>query len=143
MLSGPMPQPAAVLDTNVALDWLLFADPSCTALGTAVTSGRLRWLACPRMRDELADVLARGLAAQRGTAVEIVLAAFDAHAQLFDAPPASALRCADPDDQVFLDLACASAARWLFSRDRAVLRLAPRARPLGLRIVTPQSWEPE
>jgi predicted nucleic acid-binding protein len=138
-----MPQPAAVLDTNVALDWLLFADPSCRPLGAAVASGRLRWLACPRMRDELANVLARGLATERGTAVEVVLTAFDTHVQLIDAPPAAPLRCTDPDDQVFIDLAFASAARWLVSRDRAVLRLARRAEPQGLRIVPPQRWQPD
>jgi len=143
MLTGTLPQPAAVLDTNVALDWLLFADPSCCALGAAVVGARLRWLACPRMRDELADVLARGLAARRGVAADAVLAAFDAHAQLIDTPSAAPLHCTDPDDQVFIDLACASGARWLVSRDHAVLRLARRAAPQGLQIVTPQRWRLE
>jgi predicted nucleic acid-binding protein len=138
-----MPQPAAVLDTNAALDWLLFDDPACTALGDAIVSGRLRWLACPRMRDELADVLARGLAAQRGRAADGVLAAFDRHAHLTDPPPAAPWRCSDPDDQVFIDLACASGARWLISRDRALLRLARRAEALGLRVVPPARWRQE
>jgi predicted nucleic acid-binding protein len=143
MLAAPMPQPAAVLDTNAALDWLLFADPSCTALGSAVSAGRLRWLACPRMRDELADVLARGLAERRGAAPGDVLAAFDRHAQMTEAPPAAPWRCSDPDDQVFIDLACASGARWLISRDRALLRLARPAHTLGVRIVPPARWQAE
>jgi predicted nucleic acid-binding protein len=143
MLPPTMSQPTAVLDTNVALDWLLFADPSCAGLAAAVTDGRLRWLVCVRMRDELADVLARGLAARRGATADAVLAAFDRHALPIETPPACKLHCSDPDDQVFVDLACSSGARWLISRDRAVLRLARRAEPLGLRIVTPQRWQAE
>jgi predicted nucleic acid-binding protein len=143
MLAAPMSQPAAVLDTNATLDWLLFDDPACAALGDALAAGRLRWLACPRMRDELADVLGRGLAERRGAAVDAVLVAFDRYAQMTQAPPAAPWRCTDPDDQVFLDLACASGARWLVSRDRALLRLAKRALALGLRIVPPSRWQAE
>jgi hypothetical protein len=47
--------PAAILDTQVALDWLLFDDPSTAALARAVQASRLVWLATPAMRAELAD----------------------------------------------------------------------------------------
>jgi len=50
------------------------------------------------------------------------------------------LRCSDGDDQKFIDLAVASGAIWLISRDRAVLRLARRASAFGLAIVTPERW---
>jgi predicted nucleic acid-binding protein len=50
------------------------------------------------------------------------------------------LRCTDPDDQMFVDLALEAGARWLVSRDRAVLRLARPALPLGLAIVAPERW---
>ena len=49
-------------------------------------------------------------------------------------------RCTDADDQKFIDLAIEHRARWLVSRDRAVLKLARRAAPLGLGIVTPARW---
>ena len=39
-----------VLDTNVVLDWLLFANPQGQALGTAVTRGQLRWIATAARR---------------------------------------------------------------------------------------------
>jgi predicted nucleic acid-binding protein len=57
-------------------------------------------------------------------------------------PPSAAplRRCRDADDQKFLDLAFALGARWLFSRDRALLELAKSASTLGLEILTPAMW---
>lgn len=134
---------AIVLDTNVVLDWLLFGNPGVAALCAAVQCGRLRWLATPAMRHELALVLARGLAAAHRADERRLLQAWDDHAQMRDPPPPHRLRCTDPDDQKFVDLAFASGARWLVSRDRAVLRLSRRAAPLGLGIVTPERWHPD
>jgi predicted nucleic acid-binding protein len=128
------------LDTNVVLDWLLFEDPSMRALASAVTSGRVRWLATAAMRDELARVLARGLAAARAADTAALLAAWDARVTLQSDSPAQPLRCTDPDDQKFIDLAIAAGARWLVSRDRAVLALARRASPSGLIILGPAQW---
>ena len=50
------------------------------------------------------------------------------------------LRCSDPDDQMFIDLAMAHGANGLLTRDRAVLRLALRARSFGVLIATPEVW---
>jgi predicted nucleic acid-binding protein len=55
-------------------------------------------------------------------------------------PRCLALHCADPDDQMFVDLAHAAGARWLVSRDRAVLRLARRAAAFGIAIAAPEGW---
>ena len=52
---------AVVLDTNVVLDWLVFADASAAAVGAAITSGSLAWLVTPRMHAELRAVLQRPL----------------------------------------------------------------------------------
>jgi uncharacterized protein len=139
--------PAVVLDTNAALDWLVFADPSMAAPGNRILVGAWRWLACRRMRDELADVLARAPFAERRQITERALTSFD---DLVDSVEPSAtpelppgLRCADPDDQVFVDLAFQQRARWLFTRDKALLALAPAARRHGLEIVAPARWRAE
>jgi predicted nucleic acid-binding protein len=133
-----------VLDTNVVLDWLLFGDPSAAPIAAAIESQRVRWIATAAMREELAEVLRRGLAASRGVDPRAVLVAWDEHAHLLAEPPgqpgASGLRCTDPDDQKFLDLAHAEGARWLLSRDRAVLRLARHAAALGIGISVPERW---
>jgi predicted nucleic acid-binding protein len=133
--------PAVVLDTNIVLAWLLFADPALASLAQRIEAGALRWLACARMRDELADVLARSPFVERKTACEQVLASFDRLttrvAQDATHVASPGLRCADPDDQVFADLALAHGARWLYTRDKALLSLAPAARRHGCEIVTP------
>ena len=137
---------AIVLDTNVVLDWLVFKDPSAHTLGVAIAQGRVRWVATAAMRGEMLDVLQRGLAAERGASIVEALTNWDACVVPCDAPgaqpAATALCCTDPDDQKFVDLALATRARWLLSRDRAVLRLARRASARGMTITVPQAWIP-
>jgi uncharacterized protein len=139
-MESPSQTPSAVLDTNVVLDWLVFHDPAARPLAVAVESGALRWLACARMRDELADVLARPHLQRWQPDAAAVLAAFDRHASPHAAPPPSHLPCSDAADQVFIDLALAAGCRWLLTKDRALLALARRARPRGLQVLTPAAW---
>ena len=98
-----------MLDTNVVLDWLLFDNPSAALLAAAIAQRQVRWIATAAMRGELSEVLRRGLAGQRNADPTLVLAGWDAHAEMIDEPPrlpvAVALPCSDPDDQKFLDLA--------------------------------------
>ena len=140
-------RPAIVIDTQVVMDWLVFRDARVGALSTAITAGALRWLVAPAMRDELRHVLGRGVAASYAPDLAFIEAHFDAHAQPVDPiepqPLASRLVCRDADDQKFIDLALARQARWLISRDKAVLALAKRARPRGLVIVPPERWSLE
>lgn len=139
----PPARPLAVLDTNVVLDWLLFHDRGVQALAEAVARGALGWAACPAMRTELAQVVARPALARWKPDAAAVLAAFDRHALPHADPPprpAPPLRPSDPDDQVFVDLALACGARWLVSHDRALLKLAGRARAHGLAILRPADW---
>lgn len=138
----------AVLDTNVWLDWALFEDPSLEPLRAVADAGRLRVVATRRMRDELADVLTRpavlaqagaararrGLPAPDGT---LALAEFDARATIVEPGGPCGLVCRDPDDQIFIDLAVAQRARWLLSKDRALLRLASRARKMHGLLIAP------
>ena len=133
-----------VLDTNVVLDWLAFGNPVGVALEEALTAGRCRWLCTAAMRDELADVIARESLARWSIDARAVLAVFDALAvrigRLAPRCAAASPRCSDPDDQMFIDLAIACSAHALLTRDRALLRLAPQARALGLWVATPEAW---
>ena len=136
--------PTIVVDTNVILDWLVFKDPSSLALANAISQRQVCWVATAAMRGELAEVLQRGLAAARGADAAAVLMTWDACVDLCAEPPvqpaATALRCTDPDDQKFLDLALTTQARWLLSRDRALLRVARRVALRGTLISIPEAW---
>lgn len=138
--------PRAVLDTNVVLDWLVFGNPGVTPIAEAITCGRLRWVATDDMRSELAEVLRRGLPRNPSVDADKLWSSWSACAHIEEVPspigPANALRCSDPDDQKFIDFAL-QRADWLVTRDRAVLRLARRALPRGLAIVTPEGWSPK
>ena len=133
-----------VLDTNVVLDWLAFRHPVGAPLGDALASGRCRWLCTRAMRDEFARVIARESLRRWAIDAGAVLAVFDALGVDAGTTPllgaAERLRCSDPDDQPFIDLAIARRAHALLTRDRAVLRLASRARHFGVLIATPEAW---
>jgi predicted nucleic acid-binding protein len=143
ILEAPaLPVCAIVIDTQVVMDWLVFKDPMVEPLVQAITAGRLRWIGRPAMLDELRHVLARGIAASYKPDLCLIEETFAQQCTMIAAEPLPALRlhCRDKDDQKFIDLALSAGACWLFSRDRAVLALAKRARVLGLQIVTPAGW---
>jgi uncharacterized protein len=134
--------PGLVLDTNAVLDWLVFGDPGMTEVAAAIRSRDVRWLVCSRMRDELARTLAYVDLAKWQPDTAKVLANFDLYAEMQSAPTPGqpSQRCTDPDDQVFIDLALASGARWLLTRDRALLALAPWAKKAGVLVVNPAEF---
>jgi len=136
-----MTAPALVIDTNVALDVLVFDDPATAPLKAALGEGRARWLATASMRSELARVLAypavvRRLGADPASATA-VLARFDALATLVPTADKAPYTCKDADDQVFIDLAVAHRAT-LLSKDAAVLCMARRLARLG--VVVGSRW---
>ena len=133
------PSGRAVLDTNVVLDWLVFRNPRTWALGQSLESGTLRWLSCEPMRAELARMLGSRSLAAWNPDIDAVISTHDRLATLHETPsPALVrLRCTDPDDQIFIDLALAQRADWLWTHDRALLKLARRAALHGTRILAP------
>jgi uncharacterized protein len=131
-----------VLDTNVVLDWLLFADTQAQPLAQAIEGRQLRWISTAAMRDELAEVLRRPPLCDHIGNSERVLQTFDRLADRVDAaaPAPRYLRCRDGDDQKFLDLALAHHATWLLTRDKALLELRRRTLPMGPQILTLAQW---
>ena len=131
---GAQASGALVLDTNIVLDLLVFADAAAQELLAPLQSGSVRWLATAPMRGELARVLDYAQIVPRlryyGYSATQVLARYDALAQPVPVAPRAAVRCTDPDDQMFIDLAVAHRAL-LLSKDRAVLCMARRLQALG------------
>jgi putative PIN family toxin of toxin-antitoxin system len=138
---APADEPArpVVVDTNVALDLLIFSDPRTVPLRTLLVQGRLLWIATQVMRGELERVLAYPHIAERMDYYRVnaaqVLAAFDAQARLVDIAPKVAYVCKDADDQKFIDLAAAHRAI-LLSKDKAVICMRKRLANLGADVAT-------
>lgn len=135
--------PAVVIDTNVVMDWLVFRAPGCAPLVEAIESGRLRWIATAEMRHELLHVLGRGIASAWSPDLPFIESTWARLAEPAVAPLPTLvprLRCTDPDDQKFIELALHQ-ARWLVTRDRAVLKLGRRAARLGVSFTTPERWQ--
>lgn len=131
----------AVLDTNTVLDWLVFDDPVVRELAAALDSGALRWIASMSMRLECLRVAASPKLAHWSADLRRVETSWDRWATLTTEPSRPGpLRCTDPDDQMFIDMALTVGARWLMTRDRALLKLARRALPLGVHVLTPAEW---
>jgi putative PIN family toxin of toxin-antitoxin system len=128
-----------VVDTNVALDLLIFSDARTAPLRTLLAQGRLTWIATQVMRDELERVLAYPHIAGRMDYYRVdaaqVLAAFDAQVRRVEIAPKVAYVCKDADDQKFIDLAAAHQAI-LLSKDKAVICMRKRLLTLDAHVAT-------
>ena len=132
-----------VLDTNVCLDAFVFDDPRAAPLVAALVSGEVEAVTRADCRDEWLAVLAYPALRLDEARRREAAARFDRLVTLLEevAPGEKPPRCRDPDDQKFLELAAASGAAVLFSRDAEVLRLARRtARDGQFAIVKPEDW---
>ena len=101
-----------VLDTNVWLDWLVFHDAGVAAIKDAVASQRATVFLSHECEAELARVLSYSLSGRVFNADEqaALLVQCRAVAQRITAEISphrieGLPRCADPDDQKFLELA--------------------------------------
>jgi uncharacterized protein len=133
--------PLAVIDTNVLLALWIFADPEVATLRAALDAGRVTAVRSAVTDAEVAEVLARpGLFAVDADRRVALLQDWRARALLVDDHPPTGWRCRDPDDQKFVDLAVAARARWLITRDKALLKLNRKLKATGLAIVTPATF---
>lgn len=143
-----VPVPRIVLDTNVCLDLFVFGDSMCSHVLAAMQSGAVQAVTRDDCREEWQRVLHYPQLPIEDRQRPGFRNAFDALIQWLP-PEASTLgenaiplpRCADPDDQKFLELALESGARWLLSKDKELLKLDRRTRSAGLfAIRLPQLW---
>lgn len=137
--------PRIVLDSNVCLDMFAFKDPLTASLLAALRERRIEAVTDTACREEWQRVLTYPKLALADELRADCLRDYDDLLRLHQhdgAAPTRALpRCADPDDQKFLELALASNARWLLSRDHALLVLGRRTARDGLfEVLTPRAW---
>jgi predicted nucleic acid-binding protein len=133
-VTTPADATAVVIDTNVALDLLVFDDPAAQPLRHALELRQLRWLITQPMLDEARRVLDYPLIARRrearGLSVDAVMARWVSLTMVVPEAPKAPYTCKDSDDQRFVDLAAQHRA-WLLSKDAAVLCMAKRLARLG------------
>lgn len=130
-----------VLDTNVALDWLVFADARFAPLAALIAQGGAEVLSTVECRAEFLRVLGYPVLKLDAARQAEVAAIYQARTRSIATPraPLGLPQCRDADDQKFLVLATAAPAAWLLTHDRALLALARRLPPgLATRIATPK-----
>jgi uncharacterized protein len=129
-----------VLDTNVCLDLLLFADPRCAVLARALADGSLLAITREDCRAEWQRVLrypALRLDAMRCAELEHRYDALVSPCPTADPGAVALPRCSDPDDQKFLEVARDARVSALLTRDAALLSLAGRLQRSGLFTILP------
>ena len=127
-----------VLDTNVVLDLLVFRDPGVEWIAQAIRSGAAVPVTSHDCLEELCRVLAYPQLKLDESGRLTAFECFRAQAQLVDVPatlPAPLPQCTDPDDRKFLELAWHSNARYLITKDKALLRLARAVATMGRFVV--------
>lgn len=140
------PPVCVVLDSNVWVDIVVFDDIHARPIRDALVAQQLDAVISPSCREELRRVLGYPQFTRFAVDIEKTLAWVDAVTRLFD--PALGLttaarlpRCRDTDDQKFLELAQIAQARYLVSKDKAVLKLRRRmAQVAGVTVVTPMDF---
>ena len=147
MTADDPPVPRIVLDTNVCLDLFVFNEPQSAALHVAMQRGAIEPVTRADCRAEWLRVLHYPKVLVSDANRPAIEAAFDALVHCLPDELATVSvdvrlpRCADPDDQKFLELAQASGSRWLVSKDNELLKLAPRCtRDALFWIGLPQAW---
>jgi putative PIN family toxin of toxin-antitoxin system len=132
-----------VLDTNVCLDAFVFADPRAARLLAAIEAGEVEAVTRADCREEWLAVLDYPALKLDDARRVAAMAMFDRLLRVLadEVPAVMPPRCRDPDDQKFLELAMASGAAVLFSRDAEVLKLGRRtAREGWFQILRPEDW---
>ena len=144
-----MNKPLWVLDTNVVLDLLHFDNVDARPLLGALESGRVHCVKTPETHEELRRVLTYPEFELDDSAQTAILERYQALSLTVEtATPAAGMsykgtpihyglkpvwsrmpHCSDPDDQKFLELAAATRAQLLVSKDRALLKLRRRCAP--------------
>ncbi|AJG18600.1 hypothetical protein RR42_m1194 [Cupriavidus basilensis] len=136
-----------VLDSNIWVDLLVFADPHVEPIRAALDTGAIAAVIRADCREELRRVLAYPQFAHFGVDIPAAMATVDRLTALIAIPEQADIaaarlpRCRDTDDQKFIELAHFAQAACLVSKDKAVLKLKGRLRRLsGVDILLPQAF---
>ena len=125
-----------VVDTNVLISGVFFSGPPCEIL-QAWREQLVRLVVSPEMLEEYRHVAVELADRFAGVDPTPWLELVAARAERVEAPPLDQQVCSDPDDDKFLACAIASAARFIVTGDRALLRVSGFG---GVLVVTPRQF---
>ena len=140
-----MPTPLIIIDSQSLFDWMVFRSPVCARWDAALSGQDWEWIFTSEMKAEFDFVAAKGFGERWPIDGEAVASAWSLRGRRVATPPppgaAARLHCTDADDQKFIDLAIATHAHTLVTRDKALLRLARKALERhGVRVCRPEAW---
>ena len=125
-----------IIDTNVLLDLFVFEDPRVAALHDNITSKRCLVFFCSEMLDEFRDVLGRAQFSLSKEDQNNILRYWQNLGTLASIEHSAPVRCSDPDDQIFINLAFQIRPATLYSKDLALIDLRNNLRDLKIELLT-------
>lgn len=138
-IERPLNAPSCVLDTNVVLDILLFADKKTEPIRQLLSSGKLLALGHYDTFYEFADVISRSQFKLTDSQIKEKLHAWvNLHWIIKEALPTE-VYCKDHDDDKFFNLARLCSARYLISKDKKVLKAKGKAKRFGCAVIKPEN----
>jgi putative PIN family toxin of toxin-antitoxin system len=115
-------KPRVVLDTNILLDLFYFKDKSVAYLLDCLKTEQVQGFTCEIIWEEFAEVLARKPFNQTVEEINFIRSNYE-HLLTWQAPQRnnSGIKCGDPDDQIFVELAVELAPCSLITKDKDLL----------------------
>ena len=138
-IERPLSVPSCVLDTNVVLDILLFADKNAESIQQLLASGQLLALGHYDTLYEFADVISRSQFKLTESQIKEKLHAWIKLHWLINEPLPTVGYCKDHDDDKFFNLARLCSARYLISKDKKVLKAKGKAKRFGCIVIKPEN----
>lgn len=132
---------ACVLDTNVVLDILLFKDTKVQTLVEAIDAERVLPIGHFDTFFEFADVVSRPMFQLSDSQIDQLLHEWIKLHVVYREPLSTDLFCRDKDDNKFFNLARATGAEYLLSKDKKVLKARGKAKRFGCQVVKPEEFE--
>ncbi len=117
-------KPKVVLDTNILLDLFYFQDKSIAYLYECLKTQQVQAFTCELIWEEFAEVLTRKPFNQNVVEIELLRSNYQ-NLLTWQAPQKnnSGIKCSDPDDQIFVELAVEVAPCCLITKDKDLLVL--------------------
>ncbi len=129
-----------VLDSNFILDVYFFKNKTAVSLFHQLEKAGASFYRTSATFDELRHVLDREEFSKGNASRAEILDNWSAASINFESPLPSSLKCRDPLDQKFIDLAGSVAPSYLISKDKDILRLRRKASKLRMKFRRPDEF---